>query len=74
MVYSKYNLLLKAKLVHTQVPDAASHDDPDQRAQCDNPSYGPKHGKTWYTATNMVKFCIQLKNMVKDGFQKYILL
>ena len=29
MVYSKYNLLLKAKLVHTQVPDAASDDDPD---------------------------------------------
>ena len=30
MVYSKYRLLQKAKIVHTQVPDAASHDDSDQ--------------------------------------------
>ena len=71
MVYSKYNLLLKAKLVHTQVPDAASDDGPDLTSAA---HHNPKHGKTWYTATNMVKFCIQLKNMVKDGFQKYILL
>ena len=73
MVYSKYNLLLKAKLVHTQVPDAASHDDPDQCAH-HNPNIAQNMVKHGSTATNMVKFCIQLKNMVKDGFQKYILL
>ena len=46
MVYSKYHLLLKAKLVHTQVPDAASHDDPDQCAH-HNPNIAQnmaKHG------------------------------
>ena len=49
MVYSKYNLLLKAKLVHTQVPDAASDDDgPDQCAH-HNPNI----------AQNMVKHGIQ---------------
>ena len=42
MVYSKYNLLLKAKLVHTQVPDAASDDDPDLTSAA--PSNKPK---TW---------------------------
>ena len=71
MVYSKYNLLLKAKLVHTQVPDAASDDDPDLTSAPIITQNMVKHGNT---ATNMVKFCIQLKNMVKDGFQKYILL
>ena len=48
MVYSKYNLLLKAKQVHAQVPDAASHDDPDQCAH-HNPNI----------AQNMVKHGIQ---------------
>ena len=48
MVYSKYHLLLKAKLVHTQVPVAASHYDPDQ---------SPHHNTN--IAQNMVKHGIQ---------------
>ena len=62
MVYSTYRQLQTAKLVHTQVPDAAFHDGPDQSAH-HNPNTAQKNGKTWYTLTNMVNHVLQLKNL-----------
>ena len=50
----------KAKLVHTQVPDADYHDSPDQCAH-HNLNIALKRGKTWYTVK---------KNFVKHGILK----
>ena len=48
MVYRKYHLLQKARLVDTEVPDVASYDGPDQCTH-HNPNI----------AQNMVKHGIQ---------------
>ena len=53
MVFNNIFYCDKPKLVHTQVPDAAYDNDPDQCAH-HNLKIAQKHGKTLYRFKNMV--------------------